>query len=408
MRKTLVQTAALIAILSSSLGIVSLAHATVGCWNAMGCKYHMVFNNQNWVVVFDGEEDRQPSNIAGPCPPKGFHGGQVCGNCNDDGCGNVHDTRGWGILTGSLSDAQSSQFQYVFGGLVVNHGSTKDSLCVLSGDLSNSYLKSSTFILGTQDELYFGRQMDFDDNLTPSFANYDSLTSTQQDSLSLAFLSAMSTKEVVPADSCFGYSSSIKYILELVRTSDNSVLQTLDTLTVYKNNSGQLRYVTSGNTLSAVTKELTGSYQNISAYVRMRVVSTLGPAGLLSWTTFHFLDTMIEMGSGYCGFRQENCTAPSPKNISSALSRSSLSVVVSQPIPNPAEELLRITVSANQTTSAKIEIYDLLGVTRMAKDIQISSNRKDVNIDMSNLAPGKYVLSVRAGTCINSFNVIRK
>ena len=349
------------------------------------------------VEIYDGT---QTSGGIGPCPGAGFEVTLLDGICPPNTGGN------WAWLTGTLNDTYSSNLSYVFGDLAVNHGGTIDSLVVSVGNLSTTFLTSSSFTLGSSDVLNFVRLMGFDDNLSPDLSNWLNLSTSQKDSLAMVYSSIMSSKEVSPTSSEFSSSSYVRYILELVRTSDNVCLQVLDTLKAFTNGSGQLQFVTHGNTNDKVTTALTTSYSGTNAYLRVRVISSLAGSGSLTLTAFRFgRDYLSATAPDAPGFRQ--VIGSSAKIASSDRGENILpiSLNISQPVPNPTSNLIRITVEADQQTEANLQIFEILGKTVINKTITISKGKQNYSVDVSGLATGRYYLSIIAGETKQSFAI---
>ena len=287
-------------------------------------------------------------------------------------------------LCGMLND--SSFLQYTFGGLKQKKSGVTYHIDFANnyGDtLSASYIKSNSFASdGTDDTLYISRQVDFDDKYTPSLNYADTLSDHVRDSLFAAVGYLVFNKEVSPNSSYFDNNSYVKFLIELRKTSDNSVLAVLDTAKCYKNGAGKLRYTTTNNTQNRYQTELPSSSNGQSCYIAINVLSSL-VSGSISYkgeeSPYHFWPSD---DPAHCGRRQVGCTAyymykKSPADYHDPMAGSILEKVFA-PYPNPAKNNITLKVLCASSGVLYTGIFDLLGK-------QISTGTENVNKGVSTL-----------------------
>jgi len=324
----------------------------------------------------------------GPCP---------WGLCCASTIAHNGDNGNWGTLIGTLNDTHNAAFKYAIGNIIVNYGSIKDTLSLNEENGSFAYLKSSNFTLSTSGNISFVRMMDFDDNLTPSIpTNWGSLTVYQQDSFVTAFLTVAASKEVSPGSSYFTTGSYIQYIVEADRASDSSVIQILDTLTAYKNGDGNLRFITSNNSSSKFSSSLVTGYSGTSVFLRLRVLSSLGSSGSLSYLDVAEAPSTYPVPyATYCGLRQENCSSEKiASNTVMELSKSPIVLSALNLQPNPSSNQVSIHLQSSGNTIVNMFIYDLLGKTIQSRIYSINNGENIFLLDISSFPSGRYYISL--------------
>lgn len=141
----------------------------------------------------------------------------------------------------------STEFQYEIGQITLK--SSGNPLYIDFVDSTSSvadyFLKTKPFHkIATGDSIYFRRFAHFDDKFAPiKSGQWVDITSDEQlDSIADAMHDHYENKEVYPNSAFFDYNSSIKYIVEIRKSSDNSLLKALDSITIFRSDTGFLRW----------------------------------------------------------------------------------------------------------------------------------------------------------------------
>ena len=66
---------------------------------------------------------------------------------------------------------------------------------------------------------------------------------------------------------------------------------------------------------------------------------------------------------------------------------------IMQAYPNPTNGLLNITISVNDINTGKLAIYNALGQSVFASDVNLFAGQANIELDMSSFAAGVYTLS---------------
>ena len=335
------------------------------------------------------------------------------------------DTMQYRFLVSKLHD--STQFEYYLGGYRLKQpydfkyiGFGTDSSLIHTA----RWLESDTFFChGNLDTLMVGRQVEFDDNLTPLLDTIMSITDTVlRDSIAAAWEIASESKQVTPLASQFDNTSFLKYILQIKRASDSSVIAGLDTATCFADSLGRLRYRTNGNTPNQLRFALPFSASGTYVFLDVKLVSVipLGSFGLThngatlpgsSWPS----DNIIE-----CGMRQVGCDSdwewgagyPPAYKTSIKTSESigaqppvGMSLTVS-PHPNPAQASVTFNVRAENAGLIQLTLVDILG-DRVYSDVRkIVGGQNSIVVDLPNCRSGKYFVRLTDGHDVLTTSVL--
>lgn len=191
--------------------------------------------------------------------------------CQNSAQAQISDTLQHRLLWSSLND--STLFKFFLGPVVWKHSGTR---CYLRmGDsisLPNGYLRTIQITPSSGDTLAWNRWAGFDDVnwLKPvDIPNKEFLDSVR------AFRSAYyANREFHPNSSYFGSTSSIRYIVEIRDATNDAVLWAGDTLKVYVNANGYLRYRNYPSHLNLWGKNLS-AYANMPIYLAVRQETSL-------------------------------------------------------------------------------------------------------------------------------------
>ena len=74
--------------------------------------------------------------------------------------------------------------------------------------------------------------------------------------------------------------------------------------------------------------------------------------------------------------------------------------------PNPATDRLSITVESSRAGTARVRIVDATGRTAESREMTVRAGTQDVQMDISDLAAGLYLLRIQVGSRIDSRSVV--
>jgi hypothetical protein len=142
----------------------------------------------------------------------------------------------------------STEIQYEIGQITL-YSSTNTQYIAFVDSTSNVceyYLRTKPFkkLTLSNDTIYFRRFANFDDKFAPiKYNEWIEVDDDEQlDSIISAIKNIYANKEIYPNSNYFAPTSTIKYVVELRKQSDNTLLKRLDSLIVFRSDSGFLRF----------------------------------------------------------------------------------------------------------------------------------------------------------------------
>ncbi len=245
--------------------------------------------------------------------------------------------------------------------------------------------RSNNFTInGTNDSVSFFRFASFDNQYVVDGLVPDTTTNPMDSALSALINASLSRYidtgfYIHPAPSSFSATSIILYVVELRNASNDSILENLDTLECFLNDSGRLRYCALGDRQKRLCS-LYGIPNGTNVYLNVERYSSL-PQGS------HIIadDYVVEGHNNpygdslhYFAF-QDSC-----KYAYIALKRSS-----AQAGSSPDEAIIskpgEITVSSASKSSATLKIFDELGRTVESRSLDLDQGLNAVTLNLNAL-----------------------
>jgi hypothetical protein len=92
--------------------------------------------------------------------------------------------------------------------------------------------------------------------------------------------------------------------------------------------------------------------------------------------------------------------------IVSAIIREERGFVISELVPNPAQNKVNIYVSTQTEQTVKLKLTDLLGQEIIGKDWLIQNGTNGVEIDLRDIASGTYSVTIISGNAYTSKKLV--
>lgn len=297
----------------------------------------------------------------------------------------------------TLSDGTIVLFQIgAFGHITGSAGKPSAFIPMTNVQVDGSFLRTKPFqILSKSDSIRYVRCVYFPSPERESVEFDDSTPANEK----LGALMTMAFKELsrepnVPLNTSFDASSDMLYILELRDEATNRILTRLDTIRVFKNSKGELRwrhYKQGGSgAYSAI-----GQYYPASVYLNVSRVDHLPPTCQLR----HEFTVLDHQTGGDWVFRGNGAImgpmasfpqAPSASVASSDVAASNSIVVV----PNPADTRVQLSFTSSVTGSARVTLLNALGQVEYVGDITALAGKNQGSINIGSVPVGSYTLVI--------------
>ena len=273
-----------------------------------------------------------------------------------------------------------------------------------TGAFPNNFLKTVAFQIGSNDTIEFSRFCSFDSSDHP--INGGISTSTQLDSLVAAWRGHYNSREFHPSSSYWNSASTIRYVVELRRASDDSVLWNKDTTSCYLNGAGHLRFQNYPKSYNMRFIFNAGSrWTGITAYFCVRSIVSLPTGSTLSYigeTGFTEPLAASPAPGAYTMFFsqwQEGYPAPPPpkaSGINVSLSKVAAEVLALRIQSNPvADGVLGFAFDAQRGGMLKAEVVNVLGKKlKEATYSAVNTGVEELKFDVRDLSAGTYFLQL--------------
>ncbi len=263
----------------------------------------------------------------------------------------------------------------------------------------NHFLKSIPFRIDAEDTIWLMRWLCFDESsLQGSTAAAAQAMSTMDSALSY-WRAAYAGKEFTLDTSLFSATSTVSYILEIRRASDNAVLWSADTVRCYKNSAGNLRYANFPSSFERKFIVPPITCAGGTCYLAVRTVLGL-PAGVsLSY-------------SGVTGFQNSseiNLKRESYSDYLEGYPALKRAVGVSEPVQvklilgtinvrEVSDNGIEISTNSTSTGDLTIEIVDLVGKKVFSSQEGVTPGTNKFYISTANILHGSYIIRIFSTT----------
>ena len=262
-----------------------------------------------------------------------------------------------------------------------------------SGSPNSNYLVTHNFTIATShDSLKLSRFAMFDDQNLKIGSSYSS--SAQVDSAADSTISYYLNKEFQPSVSYFTSSSSVSWIIEVVQSSNDSVLQYLDTVRCYLNSDGHLRYTASGSSSNWLKRPiLTDSGNNV--YLKVALVTNL-PLGTTAQYFGRSAPVQAEQNTsrGFAPIYEDRPGYGAKIATGKPVNPRQLDPSLTKFYPNPNTGLLHLGIQTDASGMVNIQIIRTNGQVVYSGDIQLQNGYTPVTLDIHNIPSGSYILNI--------------
>ncbi|MEI8135147.1 MAG: hypothetical protein WCH46_08765 [bacterium] len=278
-------------------------------------------------------------------------------------------------------------------------------------DSSADLFRSKPFVATGHDTLSYARDVGFDDKfymhgMLVDTSDSDSLK-WMQDSANAHY----NNKEITPNNSSFGMSSTVKFVLEICKTSTKAVVLRLDTSLCFRNNLGYLRFQNFPMSFNIVENvSLSSLTPDTSYYINIRRLDNL-PSGS-SFVGFVFSD--FPHNSGVTDFyyitqHQVGYPQPSQKYNSQGHIGNPSNIRITSTDPNTSSGKLTISLLSTEDCALKSRVFNNLGAIVHEQDITLVNGLNSIPVDISLLPSGRYefMLTSASQRLTSSFNIVK-
>ncbi len=262
---------------------------------------------------------------------------------------------------------------------------------------ASDFLVTNSFIVAdSSDSLSFYRVMNFDSKGV-LFTDVDITTpGAQADSVIAAWETILSAKTITPDTASFASSSSVRYIVELRRASDNAVLLRLDTVTCYANGGGKLRFSTTRNTASHRIECIGSAGMGTLAYVAVRMSSVIPLGSSFTHYPYSMAEQEPTVTGNVCGEFQDNCSFTAFKPAIPINSIPLVFALKAVTISSTTYGKIQIELNSEASGHIQCEVVNVLGETSRSVLFNAHSGNSSFEID-ARIPPGAYFLRLTDG-----------
>jgi hypothetical protein len=326
-------------------------------------------------------------------------------------CQVTYDTNHIRILDASLSDG--TYMRLIVRRIAYTHEGTKRFLAFQSYDsnaLSTQFLRSQSFLASEADTISVRRLLGiFGPGIGGTGLQKDSsITCAAFDSIVHSALSNPGYSSPSPALSAFDGSSNIKYIAELRNAATNAVLWSFDTVSMYRNSSGYLRYVTTGGSGDFRKIAVPSNAYGLYTYLAFRIVSVL-PLG----STLTYRATLDDAERDRVGSQVDPVWSVQQENITNKVMTNGVvnngansinagvriigpasanGIAILSVSPNPSLGSVNVTVKSISSETVNFQIVDMLGHSIYAQSAQVNPGATLVRLNIPDLPTGTYYI----------------
>lgn len=308
----------------------------------------------------------------------------------------ISDTVHYRMLIGTLADSTRVQYEIGSFGLIQN-GSIRYLKFNTATELPGTYFETERFGITstTTDSIVFIAFVNYDD------ASFD--LGSDADSGSAAFFEYAADIAdhyedlfISPNPTYFNSSSSILYILELRRKSDNTVLARLDTTKCYLNESDKLVYSNFPSSISTRIRKITNVSVGDTVYFAVKIIRNLPTGDFIGYDYTHVdRNQPADPYSEYdVSFTHYVFVPPAPiaaKVSPKAPVLHSLSV---SPNPVTSSGIVTLTLMSDVASKARVRLTNLSGMVLKEKTFHLVRGSNQLKIEIPEVNSGSYIADV--------------
>lgn len=318
------------------------------------------------------------------------------------------DTVHYRMLIGTLGD--SSRIQYEIGSFGLKQSGNLRYLKFYSiNENPYTYFRTESFVAtGSNDSLGFFAFINYDNaGYDRGVDNFDT-SSTEFKNWANGIVNRYQSLFITPDTNFFNYQSNILYVLELRKTSDNSIISRLDTTRCYLNVNNKLVYRNYPPSKSIRKRKINGVQSGDTVYLVVTIQKSLPNSGDFTGYDYLHVDgnnpATVDDGFIHLVYAPSN-PPPLQKIVSKNGDISSFSINENPPL----DGVLKCYFKSATSGIGEVNIYDESGKRVISQKESIVFGDNYLNVVLGSLPSGAYIASLsHDGALVTSaFTILR-